>query len=315
VAPGDPSLFNVDTFNPVRTFTPVEIEGQSYGAYTAAGFEDALSRVFGGVHVREATTDAAATGFALGNFVANNFLQPFSGLIFGSDGDDTLEAGLDGFDGTDDLIFGGAGDDLVDTSTSGDGGNTVFGGSGLDELLSGRADRIFGGSGNDTLDGNGASDGRLYGGDGNDDLFAGTGDRLFGGAGDDTLNAVAGGGSNRLYGGDGNDDLFAGTGDRLIGGAGDDGLFAVGSNSVLTGGDGADIFWVVNGELPSTANTVTDFEAGVDTVGVGGLGVSFADLTISQSGSDTTVALLGQTVAIFLGTQPSELSASSFVFA
>jgi hypothetical protein len=45
--------------------------------FDSAAFEDAISRVYGGVHVREASvTDAIPTGFNIGNFIANNFLQP-----------------------------------------------------------------------------------------------------------------------------------------------------------------------------------------------------------------------------------------------
>jgi hypothetical protein len=45
--------------------------------FDRAAFEDAISRVYGGVHVLEASvTDAVPTGFSIGNFVANNLLQP-----------------------------------------------------------------------------------------------------------------------------------------------------------------------------------------------------------------------------------------------
>lgn len=49
---------------------------RSFGSFEQAGSEDALSRIYGGIHVREATiTDAVPTGQAIGNFVAQNLFQ------------------------------------------------------------------------------------------------------------------------------------------------------------------------------------------------------------------------------------------------
>jgi hypothetical protein len=50
---------------------------RSFDSFNEAAYEDAVSRVYGGVHVREASvTDALPTGLAIGNFVAENFFQP-----------------------------------------------------------------------------------------------------------------------------------------------------------------------------------------------------------------------------------------------
>ncbi len=50
---------------------------RSFDSFYDAAFEDAISRVYGGVHVREATlTDALPVGLEIGNFVAENFFQP-----------------------------------------------------------------------------------------------------------------------------------------------------------------------------------------------------------------------------------------------
>ena len=62
----DDSLFDIDDFNAVRTF----------GSYGAIGNEDAISRVFGGIHVREATEDAVIVGNVIGDFVASTLLAP-----------------------------------------------------------------------------------------------------------------------------------------------------------------------------------------------------------------------------------------------
>ncbi|MCE3290061.1 MAG: Serralysin, partial [Caulobacter sp.] len=77
--------------------------------------------------------------------------------------------------------------------------------------------------------------------------------------GNDTLNGL--GGSDRLEGGAGADKLFGGDGDDvLIGGAGQD---------TLTGGAGADIFVLATGD---GANTIADFQVGVDKVDVSAFG-------------------------------------------
>jgi len=50
---------------------------RSFDSFYDAAFEDAISRVYGGVHVREATvTDALPIGFEIGAFVAESFLKP-----------------------------------------------------------------------------------------------------------------------------------------------------------------------------------------------------------------------------------------------
>ncbi|MCJ8280049.1 MAG: amidase family protein, partial [Rivularia sp. ALOHA_DT_140] len=173
-------------------------------------------------------------------------------LVVGDAGDDVLETGLlADFDGNKDVVFAGKGNDLVDTTQSISGGNRVFGGSGDDELLAGKNDRVNGGKGNDILD---ASTGR---------------------------------GGNRLNGGDGYDTFFAGGNDRLIGGKGNDRFFITekGGNTI-SGGVGQDQFWIVNAQLPEEANTITDFERGIDVIGIGGIG-AFEDISLKVDDGNT----------------------------
>ncbi|HBE17049.1 MAG TPA: phosphoesterase [Cyanobacteria bacterium UBA11149] len=48
-----------------------------YDSFYDAAYDDAISRVYGGIHVREATiTDALPMGWAVGNFVAENLFVP-----------------------------------------------------------------------------------------------------------------------------------------------------------------------------------------------------------------------------------------------
>ena len=146
-----------------------------------------------------------------------------------------------------------------------------------------------------------------------DDLTAYQDDIVFGGDGDDFLDASSGQGNNRLYGGAGDDYLFAGSNDRLIGGNGSDRLFVrSGGDNLLTGGEGSDQFWIATGELPEEANTITDFESGMDVIGIGGLGVSFDDLSLTQDGSNAVVAALGQDLAILNNVQTSALGDADF---
>jgi hypothetical protein len=50
-----------------------------FDSFIEAGMEDALSRIYGGVHVREACIDSFDMGLAVGEFVAQNFFQPSGG--------------------------------------------------------------------------------------------------------------------------------------------------------------------------------------------------------------------------------------------
>jgi len=239
-------------------------------------------------------------------------------LIFGTSGDDQLEAGVTSdFDGVRDLVFTGAGEDLVDLITTASG-TRIYSGSDEDELFAGTDDRLFGGEDNDILDASeGQGGNRLYGGAGDDELFAGTDDRLFGGDGDDILDASVGDGGNRLYGGDGNDLFFLGREDRLVGGEGDDRFFAsAGGDNTITGGSGVDQFWIVNGELPDSANIITDFEPGMDTIGIGGIvASSLEDLIFTQDGSAAVIGFSGSDLAIFSETEVNTLANNAnFIF-
>lgn len=200
-------------------------------------------------------------------------------LIVGDADDDILETGLlPDFDGNKDVVFAGEGNDLVDTTQSISGGNRVQGGSGNDELNTGKNDRVNGGTGDDILD---ASMGR---------------------------------GGNRLSGGDGNDTFFAGDNNRLIGGEGNDTFFITeGGENIISGGAGKDQFWIFNAELPQDANTITDFEAGVDVIGIANSSLSFEDITFKVDDGNTLINLLNQDVAVLLGIEEN-LGESDFAF-
>ena len=174
--------------------------------------------------------------------------------ILAGNGDDTVLAGSDssvsGNDGNDQIFIGQNG---PVQNTSADGGNgddviTIVEASG--------SNNFFGGAGDDTLT-----------------VIESSRQSLFGGSDNDTLSS--GGSNNRLYGGSGDDKLFSNVNDWLFGGDGDDVLFAdqQGGNR-LSGGAGADQFWIANGSLPISNNIVTDFVVGIDVIGIVGIGTT-----------------------------------------
>lgn len=151
-------------------------------------------------------------------------------------------------------------------------------------------------------------------------LVADTNEVIFGTDRDDVFDASTSGGGNRLYGRDGKDVLIGGVNDLLVGDKGDDALFAGNGGNTLTGGEGADQFWIAYGGLPNSANIITDFRTGEDVLGFGGVsGVSeFGDLTLLQSGGDARILAPTQpnlAIAILEDVQASTLDSGSFAFA
>lgn len=153
-------------------------------------------------------------------------------------------------------ISAGSGNDRIDGSAmtgrliagfggsgSGDGNDTLLGGSAADELGGGGGDDYFdGGAGKDIIS-DFAGNNSLIGGDGDDRITSGDGDdTLIGGAGRDSLQA--GDGTNLIQAGDGDDYLKAGAGnDTFYGGAGADSIRGGDGDNLLYGGDGDDTIW------------------------------------------------------------------------
>ena len=148
----------------------------------------------------------------------------------------------------------------------------------------------------DTIEGTFDPD-TLNGGGGNDSIEGRRGDDLIdGGAGNDRL--VGQGGDDTLLGGTGNDRLWGEAGDDLLdGGDGDDFLRGWAGDDTLVGGAGTDTF--VLEALPGT-DTIADFVSGEDAIGLKG-GLTFADLSVTSDGTDSTIALGGEIIAILEG--------------
>ncbi len=144
----------------------------------------------------------------------------------------------------------------------------------------------------------------------------GSGQFIFGGSESDLIDASIGSeGGNRIYAGSGDDTVILGTEDRIVGGAGDDKFFAMsGGNNMITGGEGADQFWIATAEIPEAANIITDFTSGEDVLGIAGLGIGFDDLSITGQDDNTLIAANGSELAILQGIGADSLIADNFAF-
>jgi serralysin len=148
------------------------------------------------------------------------------------------------------LLHSGNPASLIESALGGSGSDTIIGNAAGNSLVGNAGhDTLRGGDGFDLLDG---GDGRdlLHGDKGNDTLRGGNGfDVLNGGPGHDLMYGEIG--RDTLRGGDGRDVLDGGTGD-----------------DVIQGGPGADtlVFGTAYG-----ANTVLDFEVGLDMILLDGI--------------------------------------------
>jgi uncharacterized protein YjiK/2',3'-cyclic-nucleotide 2'-phosphodiesterase (5'-nucleotidase family)/phosphodiesterase/alkaline phosphatase D-like protein len=205
--------------------------------------------------------------------------------VTGSTSADNLIAGVTpGYSPSNNTVFAGAGNDKVDNTTIGNlaSNNRVDLGSGNDLIDIANADLVFGSVGDDVLDATDAKDYRASGGAGNDTFYLGT--------------------NGRALGGDGNDKFFA----------------SIGGGNLLSGGAGVDQFWITNGDIPTAANTILDFQIGTDVIGIQGIGAKANDIVLAQVGADTSISLGGQTLAVLKGIQANSLTPGNpgqFVFA
>ena len=149
-----------------------------------------------------------------------------------------------------------------------------------------------------------------------DDIaVSGSNQLIFAGAENDVIDATEGEGSNRLFAGTGDDITILGTGDRVVGGEGEDLFFAqTGGDNTITGGKGKDQFWIAVAETPEAANTITDFEAGTDVIGIAGFDADFGQLEISNQEGSAVIALNGNDLAYLDGIEANSLTAADFAF-
>ena len=145
------------------------------------------------------------------------------------------------------------------------------------------------------------------------DIFGGKGNMVIyqdsviehfaGGVGDDDVSGNDA--DNVLRGNAGNDTLNGGKGDdNLIGGVGDD---------TLTGGAGADTFWFARSDFG--VDTITDFEDGAEQINFSGSGLSYTNLTISDSGADKLIDAGAGNRITLTGQAGAVIDAADFIFA
>ena len=236
-------------------------------------------------------------------------LHTLSGIegVWGGQYDDTLIGSAEAND-----FFGYVGDDVIDGM---DGDDVIEGYAG--------ADTLDGGRGNDTLSYAYAeaavtvnlATNSTSGGDAAGDVISGF-ENLRGGLGGDTL--IGSSTANTLAGNEGADVLNGGAGyDVLDGGAGDD---------QLTGGIGRDVFRFTDEITRRTvgttgfafgADTITDFQDGMDRISFVGHATvhGLADLTITQVGTSTIIAVAGTTDQItLLNFNASFITGAEFLF-
>ena len=155
----------------------------------------------------------------------------------------------------------------------------------------------------------GNRDGLIQGTNGND-YIAGLYKNITikGGDGDDYI--LGGSGNVSIFGENGNDKLLGNSGaNKMIGGAGNDFISGGGGADLLTGGPGRDKFVL---DQKSADVRITDFTPGEDWLALGS-GLSFGQLTIGVSGSDTIIQLSDKTLAILSGVASKSITAADFV--
>ena len=279
---------------------------------TITGFEAANDRLvingLGGDDVIDATGLGTAMRFTANGGDGNDVLigSPGNDVLTGGNGDDVLIG-----DGGQDVLDGETGNNVLISSVAAETGSAGT----LAVALAVRAEvapppQFNGTAGGDQIDV------RLIGGElvmtgpaapAVIDPAAVTGPVTISAlAGNDMINASSLGLSGMRFildGGAGNDTLHGGAGDDvLIGGAGSDRFAFSGSNG---------------------ADTIADFQHGIDTIGLGGYGAalsSFSDLAghISQVGADVQIDLgarvAGAGTIVLQHTQLATIGASDFRF-
>lgn len=137
---------------------------------------------------------------------------------------------------------------------------------------------------------------------------------VFAGDGDDLIDASTGS-NNRIYAGSGNDIIIIGESNRIFGETGDDNVFITsGGDNLITGGEGADQFWIASAAIPESTNTIDDFTAGEDVIGIAGLGVGFDDVSLLQQDGNTSIGADGVELATLMGVNADNLSTDNFAF-
>ncbi|WP_299085449.1 tandem-95 repeat protein [uncultured Ruegeria sp.] len=127
-----------------------------------------------------------------------------------------------------------------------------------------------------------------------------------------TVSVVVDGRNETIFGTVGNDTLYGGEGnDTLYGGAGNDTLYGGGGDDYLYGGTGSDEF-VFNDSFGH--DTIRGFQDGSDLIRIDIAGISYSDLAIISSGSDTEVSVSGHGTITLSSVVVPNLTEDDFLF-
>lgn len=257
----------------------------------------------------------------LGDGNNDAWLQSGNNTITTGNGDDRIGLGtgnntVNTGDGND-IIYSIGTSQGINTITLGNGNNTIWMQGGTNTIIAGNGNNTIGlGAGNDTvITGNGNNVIYLLNAtgitntspSGNDTITTGSGDdQVYLGVGNHTINVGDGnntvsvrGGTNTIIGGSGNDQFFGGLGnDTLIAGTG---------NNLLFGDAGSDIFGLVEGGFAR----IIDFAVGIDFLGLTN-GLTFADLSFSQSGNNTLISTANGLIAQLDFVAATSITGASF---
>jgi len=217
-----------------------------------------------------------------------------------TEGDDRGATAILGTSGNDSLVGLGGNDELFGLA----GNDTLNGGNGDDTLIGGAgADTLIGGAGIDTASYATALAGlkvdMISIAKNTGDALGDTYDSIENLIGTNFADSLIGNNSgNEIFGGNGSD-MLAGQGgaDRLHGGEGDDSLFGQGGNDILYGEAGDDILSGGFGSFDYFAyktsafgkDTITDWEDNLDKIDFRGSGLSYAQLSFVQVGSNVEI--------------------------
>ena len=205
----------------------------------------------------------------------------------------------------------GTGNDQNNIINGNDLANTLIGGGGSDNLIGGLgADKLVGGVGNDNYWVDNARDTIVEkANEGIDSVFATVDWTLGDNVENLTISGVAtrgtGNALNNTITGNGNNEMLSGLAgnDVLMGGAGNDKLIGGTGNDKLTGGAGKDSFVFAKG---FGADTINDFEIGIDTIDWSGAKAAGISPKFKDSGENVVVTIGADTITM-LGVHTTEL--------
>ncbi|BAY80696.1 hypothetical protein NIES267_01530 [Calothrix parasitica NIES-267] len=111
--------------------------------------------------------------------------------------------------------------------------------------------------------------------------------------------------------------FYLGQNEHAVGSEAND-IFFVQPNggNILSGGAGSDQFWIVNGQIPESANIIVDFEIGSDVIGIIGsssLGINPSTLELNEIDGNTEINFDGQILAVINNVTGLDIT-KSFIF-